>query len=93
MDLCHWAEKINVESVSLSDEAIGNLMKLKTHYGNEVREEVTKYYFQALKHLPEWFQDPYEDILRKYATPSEVPDFFLFNNKRVVFDYDYFHDF
>ena len=93
MDLCHWAEKMNVESVSLSDEAIGNLMKLKTHYGNEVREEVTKYYFQALKHLPEWFQDPYEDILRKYASPSEVPDFFLFNNKRVVFDYDYFHDF
>jgi len=93
MDLGHWAEQIDLKSSNLSDEAISNLKKLKVHYGNEIRDEVTKYYFQALKHLPEWFQDPFEKILKEYASPSETPEFFLFNNKRVVFNYDYSHDF
>jgi hypothetical protein len=62
---------------------------LKSHFGNEINEQVTKYYDESHKHLPKWFRLGFEEILNVYAEPSANPSTFYFSNKKVRFDFDY----
>lgn len=89
MDLFYWLNKLNLDETRLSNNAKNNLKIMKKHYGNENLTQVTRYYRSGLNHLPDWFREPFENILMEYAEGSDYPDFFLFSNKNVEFDFDY----
>ena len=89
MDFTYWMTQIKPENYSITEESKKNLLLLKTHFGNETNEQVTKYYDESHKYLPSWFRLGFEEILNQYAESSANPLIFYFNNKKVRFDFNY----
>ena len=89
MDFTYWMTQVKPENYSITEESKKNLQLLKTNFGNELNEQVTKYYNEPHKYLPNWFRLGFEGILNQYAEPSANPSIFYFNNKKVRFDFDY----
>ena len=89
MDFTYWMTQIIPGNYPITDESKKNLLLLKSYFGNESNEQVTRYYDEPHKYLPNWFRPGFEEILNEYSEPSVNPLLFYFNNKKVRFDFDF----